>query len=564
MAWFAALCEKYPEFGVFLAIGLGYLIGEIKIRGVGLGSVTGSLIAGLLIGYVVHVPVSDAAKSMLFLLFLFGIGYSSGPTFFKSMRGGGWRWAVLAVVTPTAGLFTAWAVAWALDLDLGFAAGLLSGALTESPAMGTASEAIKALALPDAETQLLIAHIAVADAMCYVFGTFGVIAFCSMLGPKLLGIDLKVEARRVENELGLVRAKPGVVSAWSAFVVRAYRIAPGMRSTGMRIADAEKLAPGARIFVERIRRDGRILDAHPDLTLEVGDIVAVSGRQETIIELLDRYVDEVADVELLDMPIATFEIHVTSKEFAGRTLGELAQRTAEVHGVFVRRLKRGEDELPIAPGTVLARGDLITITGPESSVLRLSPRLGDVLHPSVDTDLGTLGLAICAGIVVGVAVNIPIAGMHIALGTSVGTLIAGLLVGWLRTTRPTFARFPDAAIMLMRSLGLAAFVAMVGLKAGPVFVDAVRQVGLKLLLGGVVVTLVPLFVGLYFGRYVLKLDPLLLLGGLAGAQTMTPALAAVQERSESPVAVLGYSGTVAIGHVLLTTWGAVIVALMSW
>jgi AspT/YidE/YbjL antiporter-like protein len=243
MAWFAALCEKYPEFGVFLAIGLGYLIGEIKIRGVGLGSVTGSLIAGLLIGYVVHVPISDAAKSMLFLLFLFGIGYSSGPTFFKSMRGGGWRWAVLAIVTPTAGLFTAWGVASALDLDLGFAAGLLSGALTESPAMGTASEAIKALALPDAETQRLIAHIAVADAMCYVFGTFGVIAFCSMLGPKLLGIDLKVEARRVEQELGLVRAKPGVVSAWSAFVVRAYRIAPGMRSTGLRIADAEKLAP---------------------------------------------------------------------------------------------------------------------------------------------------------------------------------------------------------------------------------------------------------------------------------------------------------------------------------
>jgi putative transport protein len=186
-----------------------------------------------------------------------------------------------------------------------------------------------------------------------------------------------------------------------------------------------------------------------------------------------------------------------------------------------------------------------------------------VLRPSGDTDLGTLGLAICAGIIVGALVSFPVAGLHISLGTSVGTLIAGLVIGWLRTVRPTFGRFPDAAIMLMRSLGLAAFVAMIGLKAGPIFVDAVRQVGFSLLLGGVVVTLTPMFIGLFFGRYVLKLDPLLLLGGLAGAQTMTPALAAVQERSDSPVAVLGYSGTIAFGHVLLTTWGSVIVALMT-
>jgi putative transport protein len=564
MTWLAQLFERYPETGVFLAIGLGYLVGKVKIRGVGLGNVTGSLIAGIVVGYFFHVPVSDTAKSVLFLLFLFGIGYSVGPTFFKSMRGGGWRWAVLGIVTPVAGLLTAWGVARFLDLDLGFAAGLLSGALTESPAIGTASEAIRALpSLSDDDKQRLISHIAVADALCYVFGTFGVIWFCSVLGPKLLGIDLATEGRRVEKELGLERTKPGVVSAWNAFVVRAYRLAPGMRPVGLTVADAEKLAPDARIFVERIRRDGAIVAATPDLVLRAGDVVAVSGRQEKLIELIDAAVDEVADVELIDMPIATAEVHVTGKEVAGRTLGDLAARSGEARGIFVRMIRRGEDALPIAPGTVLARGDVVTIMGPESSVARLAPRIGEVLSPSVDTDLGTLGLAICVGIVVGVAVNIPIAGLRIALGTSVGTLLAGLAVGWLRTTRPTFGRFPDAAIMLMRSLGLAAFVAMVGLKAGPIFVDAVRQVGVQLLLGGIVVTLVPLFVGLYFGRYVLKLDPLLLLGGLAGAQTMTAGLAAVQERSDSAVAVLGYSGTVAFGHVLLTTWGSVIVALMS-
>ena len=562
MTWLAALFGKYPELGVFLAVGVGYYLGHLKIKGVGLGGVTGSLIAGLVIGYFFHVPVSDTAKSVLFLLFLFGIGYSVGPTFFKSMRGGGWRWAVLGVVTPVAGLLAAWGVATFLKLDVGFAAGLLSGSLTESPAIGTASEAIKALAIPEDEKHRLISHIAVADALCYVFGTFGMIWFCSVLGPKLLGLDLKAEGRRVEGELGLEREKPGVVSAWNTFVVRAYRVAPGMRSAGLSVAEAEKLAPGKRLFVERVRRDGKILAVRPDLKLQVGDVVAVSGRQEHLIELLDA-ADEVADVEVLDMPIATVDIHVASKEVAGRALGDLAAQSGGARGIFVRAIRRGEDAIPVAPGTVVARGDVVTITGPESSVERLVPSIGTVLRPTVDTDLGTLGLAICVGIVIGVAVYVPVGDLSIALGTSVGTLIAGLGVGWLRTVRPTIGRFPEAAIMLMRSLGLAAFVAMVGLKAGPVFIDAVREVGLSLLLGGVVVTLVPMFAGLYFGRYVLKLDPLLLLGGLAGAQTMTAALAAVQERSDSPVAVLGYSGTIAFGHVLLTTWGSVIVALMT-
>ncbi|HEX4526188.1 MAG TPA: aspartate-alanine antiporter [Gaiellaceae bacterium] len=564
MAWLAMLFESHPELGVFLALGLGYLLGTVKVRGVGLGTVTGSLVAGLVIGYFFHVPVSDTAKSVLFLLFLFGIGYSVGPTFFKTMRGGGWRWAVLGIVTPIAGLLAAWGVARFLKLDVGFAAGLLSGSLTESPAIGTASEAIRALSLPDDLKQRLVSHIAVADAMCYVFGAFGVIWFCSVLAPRLLRIDLKQEAKRVEKEIGLERAKPGVVSGWSTFAMRAYRLASGMRSVGLCCADAEKQAPdGVRIFVERIRRDGAIIAATPDLVLRVGDIVAVSGRQDQIIQLIDAVATEVADVELLDVPIASVEIYVTSKEVAGHSIGELAARTSESHGLFVRAIKRGEQSLPVAPGTVLARGDVITITGPESSVERITPRVGAVIRPSIDTDLGTLGLAICAGIILGIVVSVPIAGLHIALGTSVGTLIAGLAVGWLRSTRPTLGRFPDAAIMLMRSLGLAAFVAMIGLKAGPIFVEAVREVGFTLLLGGVVVTLVPMLVGLYFGRYVLKLDPLLLLGGLAGAQTMTPALAAVQEQSDSPVAVLGYSGTVAFGHVLLTTWGSVIVALMT-
>jgi len=188
---------------------------------------------------------------------------------------------------------------------------------------------------------------------------------------------------------------------------------------------------------------------------------------------------------------------------------------------------------------------------------------GRVLSPIQESDLATLGLAIFAGVLVGAIVTIPVAHLRINLGTSVGTLLAGLLVGWFRSVVPWFGRIPDGAVLFMRSIGLAAFVAMVGLKAGPVFVTALKEVGYVLLLGGIVVTLMPLLTGLLFGRYVLKLNPVLLLGGLAGAQTMTAGLAAVQEKSESPVAVLGYSGTVAFGHILLTTCGTLIIALLA-
>src|SRR5215510_9222417 len=185
MAWLANALEKYPEMAVYLAIGIGYVIGRLKFRGVGLGVVTGSLLGGILIGNYFHVPVSDQAKGMLFMLFLFGIGYSVGPGFFSNLKGEGWRWAVLGVFVPVVGLLTSYGVARYLKLDPGYSGGLLSGSLTESPAIGTAIEAIRALPAGDELKQQWIGHVAVADAICYIFGTLGVILFCSSAGPKL-------------------------------------------------------------------------------------------------------------------------------------------------------------------------------------------------------------------------------------------------------------------------------------------------------------------------------------------------------------------------------------------
>lgn len=563
MDWLGSLLQKYPELAVYLALAFGYWIGQFKFRGFSLGAVTGSLMAGILVGYLFEVPVSSTAKSILFLLFLFGIGYSVGPQFFKAMRGQGLRWVVLAIFMCSVGLASAYTVARILNLDVGFAAGLLSGSLTESPAIGTASEAIKTLGLPAAEQNRLIGHIAVADAICYVFGAFGVIFFCNVIGPRLLGIDLPREAEKLEDEMGLKRTKAGVASAWRTFNLRAYRVPESGAVVNHTVAEAEALVPHARVFVLRIRRNGEILAAAPDTVIQAGDILAVAGRTEVLIDVIGERGEEVTDQELLDVPVAAYEVLVTGNtQVAGRSLEELATDDA-MRGIFLREIRRGDQTIPIAAKTVIERGDVLTIAGLEHNVLEAAELAGKIIKPTDITDFVTLGLGIFVGGLIGIVIAIPVGKLSIALGTSVGTLISGLIVGWLRSRHPLFGRIPDAAIAFMTSLGLAAFVAMIGLIAGPVFVSALREAGLSLLLGGAVVTLLPLIGGLYFGRYVLKLNPLLLLGGISGAQTMTAALAAVQDRSGSPIAVLGYSGTVAVGHVLLTTWGTVIVMLLA-
>jgi putative transport protein len=563
MEWLGHLFEKYPEMAVYLAIGIGYLIGGLKIRGAGIGSVTGSLLAGILVGNFFHVPVSDAAKSILFLLFLFGIGYSVGPSFFRSMKGSGWKWCVLAVFIPLVGLMTAYAVARFLKLDLGFAAGLLSGALTESPAIGTASEAIRALSMDDAQKQTLISHIAVADAVCYIFGTAGLIWFCSSLGPKLLGINLKEESKKIESELGIKRTKLGVAPAWQPIAIRAYRIPIGAAIIGKTVDQAEQGVKGARIFAERIRRNGEVFQPAPSTVLEAGDSVALLGRTESLVTLVGPAAPEVADAELLDIPVASFDIYVTGRRLVGKTLEEIAQTIDQIRGIFLRGILRNSKAIPVGLKTVVERGDIVQVSGPEAVVENFAKIAGRVLSPIQESDLAMLGIAIFCGVLAGALITIPVGHLRINLGTSVGTLLAGLLVGWFRSLVPWFGGIPDGAVLFMRSMGLAGFVAMIGLKAGPVFIAALKDVGYMLLLGGMVVTLVPLLSGLLMGRYVLKLNPVLLLGGLAGAQTMTAGLAAVQEKADSTVAVLGYSGTVAFGHILLTTCGTLIIALLS-
>ncbi|GGD46026.1 aspartate-alanine antiporter [Pseudoxanthomonas indica] len=562
MQWITSMLARYPELAVYLALGIGYWVGNLRLRGFSLGGVTGSLLAGMLLGWLFEVPVSGAAKSLVFLLFLFGIGYEVGPRFLSAMKGDGWRFAALGIFMPLVGLLIAWLVARHLRLDPGLAAGMLSGALTESPAMGTASEAIQALTIDAATKERYLAHVGVGDALCYVSGALGVILTCTVFGPALLRIDLAAHALTLEARYGITRVRSGVASAWQPFETRAYRVAATARIIGLSIAQAERSMEGKRLFVHGIRRDGALLDLEATTVIQPEDVIAISGRREVLVDLVGARATEVEDPALLDIPMASHEVFVSKPGWAGRTLEELGE-CDEVRAVFLRRIHRNGQSIPIGTRTTLERGDVLQVVGPEAAVAGAAAQLGEIIHATDSTDFVVVGLAIFVGALLGAVIAVPIGSITVTIGTSVGALLAGLVIGHVRVRRPLFGRVPDAAVKFMQSFGLAAFVAMVGLGAGPHFLGAIRESGLGLFLGGIVVTMVPLLTGLWFGRKVLKIDPLLLLGAISGAQTFTAGLAALQEKSDSSIAVIGYTGSVAVAHVFLTTWGTVIVIAMS-
>jgi putative transport protein len=205
------------------------------------------------------------------------------------------------------------------------------------------------LSLPEADRGRFVAHIAVADAVCYIFGYMGVIIFCTMIVPALLKIDLVKEALKLEQELGMTRTKPGLASAWRKFELRAYQLAENSPLVGLTVAAAEARVPEHRLFILRLRRAERILEADPNMTLEEEDVIALSGPRQIIVELVGPRAEEIEDQQLLDVPVTTADVLLTSPKLTGTNLEE-ASREDWTRGLYLRALSRGGQELPVVAG----------------------------------------------------------------------------------------------------------------------------------------------------------------------------------------------------------------------
>ena len=558
MDWIVRSIRENPELAIFLTLAIGFMFGRIRIGSFRLGNVVGTLLAGVLVGQLA-VEIDPLVKIVFFDLFLFATGYKVGPQFFRGLRKNALSQAILTVVLCLVSLVTTVVAAKVMGYDLGIAAGLLAGAFTESTVIGTAGNAISALPLPDAEKTRLMNNIPVAYAVSYLVGTSFVVWFLSSLAPRLLRVDLKQEARKLEAEGASGPGKESATrSAYREWDVRAFRL-PGAFD-GRTVAAVEASLAPARVFLSRMRRGGEVLETSPETVLRSGDVVVVGARRHVLVAAHGPFGDEIEDRELLDFPLVALDVVVTRKELAERSLEEIAGEHGR--GIVLSKLIRGGEEIPFAPGTLINRGDLLRVAGSQQDVERAGKAIGYVERPSSETDVVFVGLGILLGGLFG-ALTLNIGDLPISLTASGGALIMGLVFGWLRSVRPTFGRIPEPALWVFDTIGLAVFIGCVGISAGPSFVSGLKSTGPGLLVVGVLVAMIPHACAVLFGRYVLRMNPVLLLGACAGAGTATAALRAVQDEAGSKLPVLGYTVPYALGNILLTAWGPVIVYLLK-
>jgi putative transport protein len=573
--WFATTLRQYPEIAIFLVLGLGYYFGKFTFRGIGLGSVTATLLAGVLVGQL-GITIGTPLKATVFLMFLFAVGYGVGPQFVRGVAKDGLPQAIFAVIQCIFCLAVPVVIAKVAGYDMGYAAGLYSGSQTISAAMGLSTDAINRLGLAADEAKRLLDSMPVAYAVTYMFGTVGSAIVIALFGPALLRMDLAAACKDYEEKQGGTKTLGGAGSAWHRWEVRAFQVKPGSMVNGLRAIEVEALIPDARIFVLRLRRNGVIEEATADTVLREGDVVALAGAREVLVNALSRAKaaaaggdatveppKEVDDPELLHMPIEGIDIYVTNKEVDDKTLAELARLPA-ARGVFLRKITRGAvaTSIPILPNTKVYRGDILDVVGRTEDTAAVTKLLGVPDRPTDVADVAFIGASITIGALIGALVW-KVAGVPLTLSTAGGALIAGLVAGWLRSVHPTFGRIPTSTVWFMNSVGLNIFIAVVGISAGPGFVNGLKTQGIGLFLWGALATTVPLVLGMFMAKYIFRFHDALTLGIVSGARTTTASLGLVCDLGKSQVPALGYTVTYAVGNTFLTIWGMVMIMLLS-
>lgn len=565
MEWFTDLLKHYPELAIFLTLALGFWIGKFKIGKFSLGTVTSVLLVGVLIGQL-NIDIGAPVKSVFFLLFLFAVGYSVGPQFFRGLRKEGLPQMLFAAVMCLFCLFIPFLLAKLMGYNAGEAAGMLAGSQTISAVLGVAEDTINQGGLSEADKTAMINVMPVAYAVCYIFGTAGSAWIMSDLAPRMLGgLDsVKKACKELEAKMGNddESEQPGFMPAARPITFRAYKIENDWFGTGKTVQELEDYieGQGRRLFVERVRINNVVYEVKPDQMLQKGNEVVLSGRREFVIGEEDWIGEEVNDIDLLDFPAESLPVLISRKKFAGKTIAAIRKEKV-MHGVSIKSIKRAGVSIPVLAATKLDPGDMLELVGTKQEVNAAAAALGYADRPTNQTDMIFVGLGIFIGGVIG-SLAIHFGDIPVSLSTSGGALIAGLVFGWLRSKHPTFGRIPEPSLWVLNNVGLNMFIAVVGITAGPSFVTGFKEVGVSLFLIGALATAIPLIVGVLMGRYLFKFHPAITLGCTAGARTTTAALGAIEDAVESQTPALGYTVTYAVGNTLLIIWGVVIVLLM--
>lgn len=563
--WFKDLFQQNPVIPIFLTLGLGFWLGNLKYKTLTLGPVTATLIVGVLIGQL-DIPMSETLKSVAFMMFLFAVGYSVGPQFFRALKGDGLKQIAFALVEFCVIIAVVVGLSYVMGYDMGMAVGLFAGSQTVSAVIGVGGDTIRALGLPEEQTKAMIDIIPSCYAVCYIFGTIGSAWIIANFGPILLGGRKKAleETARLEAELdtGDFVPDPGQIVANRPVSFRAYRAESDFFNRPRTVKEIESRHKEMKLrhFVERLRIKGEIMDADPDVRVHKGDILVISGRRESIVDNADWLGPEVSDHELLTFSTENLPVVVSKSGADGKTIEEL-RHAPYMHGVTIHKVLRNDMPLPLKRSLKLEKGDVVTLVGLPEDVDNAVEEIGYSDRPGNQSDMVFISLGIAIGCIIG-AITIMCKGIPLSLSMSGGTILAGLIMGWYRSRRPSTGYIPRPVVWFMDNVGLNLFIAVIGIAAGPSFISGLQKVGVEFFLIGILATTLPLIISMIIANKLFRFPVAVTLGCAAGSRNAVAALGAIQDSLDSTLPVMSYTVCYAVNSILLIFAGLIIPLLM--
>ncbi|MDR0182124.1 aspartate:alanine exchanger family transporter [Lysobacter arvi] len=558
MQGFFQFLADNPYILLFFTVGMAVLVGKFAVKGYGLGMVAAAVVVGAALAtwastYGVKLQLDNFAKSLFYYLFMYGVGLRVGPAFFNSLKKDGITFTILAVICSFLGLGLVVLMTKWFALPPGSAGGILAGSQTMSAAIGTAEMAVEqgAYKVPAGTTvEQVSGMIALGYGVTYIWGTVGIILICKYL-PRWWGVDARQAAREYEQAHGVRNVDDAALTGYRGGGLRAYRL-ENVETAGQNIAQFRAKFPQYRIV--NVRRGEESLGASPDLVLRNGDVVALGGRLADLTQNLGLIGVEVDDPKALNVPLDQAEILVTEKSIVGQPLKALA--TEDFAGqVQVTRLERSGEPIPVGAETELKRLDVLFVTGLKSAVDKAAGMLGKVARPSTSTDLLTLSAGMVLGLLIG-KINVPVGDFSVGLGNAGGLLLSGIFISSIVSRLRYFGSTPNAARNILEDLGLVTFIAIVGINAGATLLEQLTgSIALKIFIAGFVASTVPPFITWAIGYHFFKINPAVLMGGVAGSRSHSgPAREAAKEIN-STVPWVGFPVGYAISGVLYTVFG---------
>lgn len=539
---------KQPMVILLLCLAVGAAVGRIKFGRLPSNATLTTIFAAVTVNVTfrkLDLPISypDVLPSLAFAFFSFALGYSAGPGFEKSIRRNGFNPVVRQLAMALsyclfAGIALAATVRWLGITESGTILGLLAGSVTQSTILDQ---------VPHGDARAFVAY-----AIGYVVGMVAIISFVQTLAPRLFGATLVSTVKRHMEKISGNRPPEDYAIPASAVQIRSFKVPQDSLIIGKSVAELET-AGSHRFEIAAIWKAGKELTeplSQSDV-VEAGDVISIIGDIRVIPDLPNTQIEEVFDDRFISASVAIKDV-VLSDAIGDDVLKELDGR-----GILLLSASRNGIPIRVFSSRSLQEGDVLRVAGLEKSVGSFVSRHGYVRDDGAPSDVAMLGFALVAATVVG-AVSL----RGVSLGTGCCALLAGMMCGCIHERTPRMAHIPAPALAILRTLGLNVFIASRVLNASLEPSELFSVWAAKIALASVVIAFFPLLASFLLGRFVLRLSPVPLLGGLCGAGTSTPALNALEDETGASVFTESYAPAYVFGNIILTLLGVAVPLLV--